>query len=201
MKGYRLTTLGKVVLFSFLFLLVSSTVYTIKAFMYRLDNSTSNIASHNITPGAKENRVNVLDEHDIAYAYELTQSSKIDFNKLENTELTVYFEPDSDFVKNQYYKSLDMFANIADILKDFKIEIEGNCATVYRDVSDNKDNIISYNLSLSRAKAVSNYLQEKGIDANRIIVTGNGSSKPVKDNTTEEGRTYNRRVEISFKLK
>lgn len=201
MKGYRLTTLGKVVLFSFLVLLILSTAYTIKAFIYHLDNSKLNITSNNIMPGSKESKVNVLDEHDVAYAYELTQSSEVDFNKLENTELTVYFEPDSDIVKNQYYKSLDIFANVADILKDFNIEIEGNCATLYTDVSDNKNNIISYNLSLSRAKAVSNYLQEKGIDSNRINVTGNGSSKPVKDNTTEEGRSYNRRVEISFKLK
>lgn len=201
MKGYRLTTLGKVVLFSFLVLLILSTTYTIKAFIYRLDNSKLNITSNNIMPGSKESKVNVLDEHDVAYAYELTQSSEVDFNELESTELTVYFEPDSDLVKNQYYKSLDMFANVADILKDFNIEIEGNCATVYTDVSDNKNNIISYNLSLSRAKAISTYLQEKGIAANRITLTGNGSSKPVKDNTTEEGRSYNRRVEISFKLK
>jgi outer membrane protein OmpA-like peptidoglycan-associated protein len=94
-----------------------------------------------------------------------------------------------------------MFANVADILKDFIIEVEGNCATIYTDIDDNKDNVISYNLSLSRAKAALNYLQEKGIDPNRIVIIGNGSDKPIKANTTEEERQYNRRVEISFKLK
>jgi outer membrane protein OmpA-like peptidoglycan-associated protein len=56
-------------------------------------------------------------------------------------------------------------------------------------------------LSLSRANAVLSYLEKKNIDSNRIVVIGNGSNKPIKANTTEEERQFNRRVEISFKFK
>lgn len=201
MRGYRLTTLGKVVLFSLLLLLILSTTYTVKALMNHQDNNNSGTAPNNIMPAEKEAKIKVLDKYDVVNANELVTYSKADFDKLKDTKLTIYFEPDNDAIKNQYYGSLDMFANIAGILKDFIIEIEGNCATLHKDTADNKNNSVSYNLSLSRTKAVSNYLQEKGIEANRIKVIGNGASKPVKDNTTEEGRIYNRRVEISFKLK
>ena len=58
----------------------------------------------------------------------------------------------------------------------------------------------AYNLNLSenRAKAVADYLRERGIDAQRIRHGGAGSNFPIADNDTEQGRSRNRRVE--FKL-
>ncbi|WP_298417683.1 OmpA family protein [uncultured Kordia sp.] len=53
-------------------------------------------------------------------------------------------------------------------------------------------------LSLERAKAVSNYLISKGLHDTRIKWFGFGSSKPVVSNDTEAQRKKNRRVE--FKL-
>ncbi len=56
----------------------------------------------------------------------------------------------------------------------------------------------THNLELSqnRAKAVMDYLANKGIDAKRLTYEGFGSSKPVADNNTEEGKHKNRRVEF-----
>lgn len=53
-------------------------------------------------------------------------------------------------------------------------------------------------LSLDRAKAVATYLTGKGIDAKRLTWKGFGASKPVTDNTTEEGRAVNRRTEFTI---
>lgn len=53
-------------------------------------------------------------------------------------------------------------------------------------------------LSEQRAKAVADYLISHGLNTSRVQSFGFGSSKPVADNTTEEGRQLNRRVE--FKL-
>ena len=55
-----------------------------------------------------------------------------------------------------------------------------------------------YNLGLSlrRATSVKNYLVEKGIKQERLIVKGYGEANPVADNTTIEGRKMNRRVEF-----
>uniref|UniRef100_UPI0004A7031B OmpA family protein n=1 Tax=Nevskia soli TaxID=418856 RepID=UPI0004A7031B len=56
----------------------------------------------------------------------------------------------------------------------------------------------AYNLKLSqrRAEAVKAYLVEKGVDAGRIQAKGYGKENPVATNSTDEGREYNRRVEL-----
>jgi outer membrane protein OmpA-like peptidoglycan-associated protein len=51
-------------------------------------------------------------------------------------------------------------------------------------------------LSLRRADAVRTYLIGKGVDADRLTAKGYGESSPVADNTTVEGRSANRRVEL-----
>ena len=55
---------------------------------------------------------------------------------------------------------------------------------------------INNSLSLMRANSVSNYLRIKGVDANRIVSNGFGSSNPIASNDTALGREQNRRVEI-----
>lgn len=51
-------------------------------------------------------------------------------------------------------------------------------------------------LSLNRSKSVRDYLVSHGIAADRITAEGLGSSRPVADNKSAEGRADNRRVEI-----
>ncbi|NJM80825.1 MAG: OmpA family protein [Flavobacterium sp.] len=47
-----------------------------------------------------------------------------------------------------------------------------------------------------RAEAVTEYLVSKGVDYDKIIFHGFGSSHPIATNETVEGRSRNRRVEI-----
>jgi len=56
----------------------------------------------------------------------------------------------------------------------------------------------AYNLKLSqkRAEAVKAYLVEKGIADSRIQAKGYGKENPVASNKTDDGREYNRRVEL-----
>jgi len=51
-------------------------------------------------------------------------------------------------------------------------------------------------LSRHRAEAVRDYLLTQGIDRDRVKAVGLGSSRPIADNKTPEGRANNRRVEI-----
>jgi outer membrane protein OmpA-like peptidoglycan-associated protein len=52
------------------------------------------------------------------------------------------------------------------------------------------------NLSIQRAGAVTNYLKSQGIAANRFTIKGFGEMAPRYDNSTDEGRAQNRRVEF-----
>ena len=50
---------------------------------------------------------------------------------------------------------------------------------------------------MARAEAVVQYLINRfGIEPERLDAVGFGEHKPLADNTTEEGRSKNRRVEI-----
>jgi outer membrane protein OmpA-like peptidoglycan-associated protein len=58
----------------------------------------------------------------------------------------------------------------------------------------------AYNVRLSRqrAQAVVSYLSDRfGIDKDRLEAVGLGECSPIRDNSTEEGRSKNRRVEIA----
>ena len=47
-----------------------------------------------------------------------------------------------------------------------------------------------------RAEAVRYFLNQFGIDQQRIIVNFEGENQPIESNETEEGRSKNRRVEM-----
>ena len=77
-------------------------------------------------------------------------------------------------------------------LKDnpnMKIEIRGYTDNVGNAYSNKK-------LSQERADAVRLWLVKKGIDALRITAIGFGIENPIADNSTEEGRKKNRRIEL-----
>ncbi|WP_410211750.1 OmpA family protein [Aquirhabdus sp.] len=67
-----------------------------------------------------------------------------------------------------------------------------------RGYTDNVGNA-SYNQQLSqeRANSVANYLIRQGVAASRVQAVGYGMNNPVADNSSEAGRSQNRRVEIS----
>jgi outer membrane protein OmpA-like peptidoglycan-associated protein len=75
--------------------------------------------------------------------------------------------------------------------KSLVIEISGHTDNTGSDEINDK-------LSLERANAVKENLLKGGIDTSRIRTKGFGKSKPKADNSTEEGRQINRRVEIEI---
>ena len=79
-------------------------------------------------------------------------------------------------------------------LKDnptLKLEIQGH--------TDISGNVASNNkLSQARANSIVTYLISKGINKNRLMAKGYGSSVPLVSNDTPEGRAQNRRVEMKL---
>jgi len=84
---------------------------------------------------------------------------------------------------------LDVFAEHLKKQKGISIAIHGHTDNV-GNVGDN------LTLSTERAFEVMNYLQYKGVPAGSITFKGFGSSKPIADNGTKEGRAINRRTEF-----
>lgn len=85
---------------------------------------------------------------------------------------------------------LNDLANIMRQNADVAVDIQG-----YTDNTGN--DAINNPLSLNRAQSVANYLTQNGVPYAQLKnVNGYGSSNPVADNATAEGRQKNRRVEI-----
>jgi OOP family OmpA-OmpF porin len=55
-------------------------------------------------------------------------------------------------------------------------------------------------LALKRAQVVEKYIEEQGINAERIITESKGEVQPAADYITSDGRAKNRRTEISIKM-
>lgn len=96
--------------------------------------------------------------------------------------------------------SVTELTKVYEALRDnptIKIKIEGHvcCIVNYDDALDVDTH--DEHLSLNRAKAVYDFLIEKGIDSSRLKYEGFGKSKPVIANEeTEDDANMNRRVEI-----
>lgn len=90
-------------------------------------------------------------------------------------------------------ESIAELDKIVSILREnpaLKVQISGHTDNVGKDV----DNLV---LSASRAKAVVEYIITKGILAARLTHKGFGAAQPVADNSTEQGRSLNRRTEMT----
>jgi OmpA-OmpF porin, OOP family len=57
---------------------------------------------------------------------------------------------------------------------------------------------VNRKLSQQRAEAVITYLVSKGVGGGRMKAKGFGPDKPIADNTTDEGKEKNRRVEFNI---
>jgi len=101
----------------------------------------------------------------------------------------IEFETGSAIIRSASYPMLDEIFQSAVVAEGLKLGVYG-----HTDNSGSDD--VNVPLSEKRAGAVRDYLLAKGLASNRIETKGYGSSKPVANNATAEGRSRNRRVEI-----
>lgn len=100
----------------------------------------------------------------------------------------IQFEFDSSVLKTSSYPVLD--ATSADM--------RSNSSTVTLAGYASSEGTAAHNMRLSkdRANSVKTYLVNSGVDAKRLKVKAFGETHPIADNSTEEGRIANRRVEF-----
>lgn len=103
----------------------------------------------------------------------------------------VRFETGNNILKASSKPVLDKVVTLMNKYPDAKISISGH--------TDNTgEKAINQELSEARAASCKAYLQEKGINSDRISSAGYGESKPIATNDTPEGRKVNRRVEFEL---
>ena len=104
----------------------------------------------------------------------------------------IQFEFDSSVLRTSSYPALD--ATSADMRANAakKYELDGFASS---------EGTAAHNLKLSRdrANSVKTYLVNSGVDSKRLKVKAYGETHPIADNSTEEGRIANRRVEFKQK--
>lgn len=101
----------------------------------------------------------------------------------------VQFETGSAVLKPVSYAILDKVASVMKNNANYNLAISGHTDATGNEAANQK-------LSQKRAQACLSYLATKGIAAARMSATGYGSTQPIMDNKTPEGRAKNRRVEF-----
>ncbi len=133
------------------------------------------------------------DTYDIRVADAGTATGSIGADLAMNCHVAIYgvlfdfnkstLQPVSDPVLQQILLLLEKEPSLS-------LEIQGHTDNVGND---------AYNQTLSeaRAKSVVAWLTVHGVAANRLTAKGYGKTQPIADNSTDEGRSKNRRVEIA----
>jgi outer membrane protein OmpA-like peptidoglycan-associated protein len=117
-----------------------------------------------------------------------------DANGLQAVKVTfdsgILFATNSSTLTASSKNALNQFAGVLKNNTDCDIAIYGHTDNTGNDAINNP-------LSVKRAQAVETYLKSQGVSAAQIkTVDGQGSTNPVADNSTAEGRKQNRRVEV-----
>ena len=108
-----------------------------------------------------------------------------------NMPSSITFALNSADLNAQFYNALN---GVTMVLKEYNktvIEVAGHTDSSGSD---------QYNMQLSerRAQSVASYLSSQGVQSSRLITVGAGETRPVASNDTEQGRSANRRVEMTI---
>lgn len=147
-------------------------------------NATYSLRYKNFTSDVDYTKMSVPGDKDATYEVEI----KIDPPKsfvLDN----VYFDTGKSSLKPASYKALGDLVEVLKLKNTMIIEIQGHTDNVGSD----EDN---FKLSQDRASEVKKYLVSKGIEESRVTAKGYGPSMPIADNSTEAGKSKNRRTSL-----
>jgi OOP family OmpA-OmpF porin len=128
---------------------------------------------------------------------ESTEADKADYSQqktevMASGEWRINFNSGSAEISGGSTGELEKIYNLLIQAENTKLTIVGHTDNVGKPDSN-------LTLSKNRAQAVVNYLSRKGIPNNRFqMVDGKGQNEPIADNTSESGKSQNRRVVITL---
>ena len=95
----------------------------------------------------------------------------------------------------------DVLKRVADAIKSYDdkaIRVVGHTDNVPISGALQKTYATNWELSVARATTVVRFLQEAGIEPERLVATGRAEYAPIAENDSPEGRQKNRRIEITL---
>lgn len=101
----------------------------------------------------------------------------------------ISFESGSSILSPASEATLGEALQVLDANPDVRVEVAGHTDNVGR-------GWVNRRIATERAQAVKDWLVERGVEPSRLRVRGYGAASPVADNSTEEGRAQNRRIEF-----
>lgn len=110
---------------------------------------------------------------------------------LLNMPGNVTFATNSANINAEFYQVLN---GVTLVLKEYEkttVDVLGHTDSVGSATYNQK-------LSENRARSVAEYLASQGVQPARLLVAGRGENQPIASNSTPEGRSRNRRVEIQI---
>jgi outer membrane protein OmpA-like peptidoglycan-associated protein len=114
----------------------------------------------------------------------LKQDVKIELNNIT-------FETNSSELNIESYNELNSVVDLMTQNPEIKVEISAHTDDIGSDTYNQR-------LSEKRAKSVLDYLIQHDVDKTKLISAGYGESQPLAENTTDENRAKNRRVELKI---
>ncbi|SDU09959.1 OmpA/MotB family protein [Halopseudomonas salegens] len=108
----------------------------------------------------------------------------------------ILFPSGEAFMSQAGYDVLDQLIPVLDDV-DYQVSVAGHTDNIPIRTAQFPSN---WELSSARAGSVVRYLESHGIAPERLTAIGNGSSSPLTDNDSAEGRAANRRVELTLEM-
>jgi outer membrane protein OmpA-like peptidoglycan-associated protein len=136
-------------------------------------------------------KLNILQKEPFKQTISIISSTQIqkDLQQKGKAVLHINFDTDKATLTKEGIEAVGEIVKVLQQNKDLKIAVNG-----YTDNSGSREH--NLDLSRQRATAVKNRIGQAGIDAGRLTVDGFGQDNPIADNSSEEGRAQNRRVEL-----
>lgn len=131
-----------------------------------------------------------LESERAAHQVEVTRLQNENLKITMNSEVS--FDYDSATVTPAFGQTLD---KVGDILQRY----DRSGVTVIGHTDDKGSEAYNQDLSLRRADSVAYYIEDRGVEPQRVRTEGRGESEPRASNATEAGRQLNRRVELIIK--
>jgi len=143
-----------------------------------------------------------------------TAAVEEDNSEGDDTSEPIITKPDSDanytssdlntenhFIKYFPYNQTRIPAELEQFLDELanKLVTENKKVLIRGHTDSPGDKELNFKVGLRRAKKIRDQLKKRGVPHKSIETTSDGEDSPVADNTTEEGRKLNRRIEIFIK--